>query len=580
MKNFKKVLSLALAVMMVIGGLVIAPVDAKAEGTYTRVTEVSTIKEGGNFVIVVQNGTTYYALDTVTSGKIVPVEVTVTDGALSGSDIPVWTVAPTTLGVSLAFGTDYLGYSSSTNFSTGANNTDDGNQWIVEESGNDLFQFFSGKTKDAADDAKRAITYRTGTTNKWAPYSTYNLVNANEEYIFDFMVYEYSGTVVAPENIELPENATPEQIVNGAYQAIDEGVRLLGTWTLEGVIKTIDTAYAANFKNISVTIQVGDMSDKLMGCYRLTVANTDDTAALAELEGLAVGDTITVKGEIGSYNGKAQFTAGCTLEEVEKGELPDTLPQTATPAEIVNAAYDAMNNSTAMIGKYTLTGVITAIDTPYSAQYENITVTMVVGDMTDKPIQCYRLAGTGADGLEVGDTITVEGSFGSYNGKVQYTQGCTLKAVEKGELPDTLPQTATPEEIVDAAYAAMNNNTPMIGEYELTGVITSIDTEYSEQYGNITVTMVVDGMEDKPIQCFRLAGTDVEKLKVGDTITVKGSFGSYNGKVQYNQGSTLESYEAAEEMPAKGDMAMPVALILFAGCALVAVAVVSKKRMA
>lgn len=126
----------------------------------------------------------------------------------------------------------------------------------------------------------------------------------------------------------------------------------------------------------------------------------------------------------------------------------------------------------------------------------------------------------------------------------------------------------------------MNNNTPMIGEYELTGVITSIDTEYSEQYGNITVTMVVDGMEDKPIQCFRLAGTGVENLKVGDTITVKGTFGNYNGKVQYNQGSTLESYESSEEIPVKGDMAMPVALILFAGCALVAVAVVSKKRMA
>ena len=38
MKNFKRVLSLALAALMVIGGLVVAPVDAKAaDTTYSRV---------------------------------------------------------------------------------------------------------------------------------------------------------------------------------------------------------------------------------------------------------------------------------------------------------------------------------------------------------------------------------------------------------------------------------------------------------------------------------------------------------------------------------------------------------------
>ncbi len=581
MKHFKKALSLALAVLMVVGGLVIAPVDAKAEGTYTRVTEVSTIKEGGNFVIVVENSGTYYAMNTVTSGKISPVEVTVTGNTLSGSNIPVWTVASTTLGVSLAVGTYYLGYSSSTNFATGANNTDDGNQWIVEEAGTDLFRFFSGKTKDEEEGAKRAITYRSGTTNKWAPYSTYNLVNANEEYTFDFMVFEYSGTVEVPQDIELPANATPEQIVNAAYEAVDKGVSLKGTWTLEGVITSIDTTYSSNYKNITVTIQVGDMSDKLLKCYRLTVANQEDTAELAKLEALSVGDIITVKGEIGSKDGKPRFVEGSTLEEVKAGEIENTLPDDATPEQIVNAAYDAMNNGTPIIGEYKLTGVITSIDTPYSEQFENITVTMVVGNMNDKPIQCYRLAGTGADGLEVGDTITVNGTFGSYNGKVQYNQGAELIAVEKGELENTLPEDATPEQIVNAAYDAMNNNTPMIGEYKLTGVITSIDTEYSEEYENITVTMVVDGMTDKPIQCFRLAGTGVDKLKVGDTITVNGTFGNYNGKVQYNQGSTLVSYTSAGgEIEAKGDMTMPVAVILFAGCALVAVAVVSKKRMA
>ena len=60
MKNFKRVLSLALAALMVIGGLVVAPVDAKAE-TYTRVTSVSEIAAGGEFVIVAKHSSGSYA---------------------------------------------------------------------------------------------------------------------------------------------------------------------------------------------------------------------------------------------------------------------------------------------------------------------------------------------------------------------------------------------------------------------------------------------------------------------------------------------------------------------------------------
>ena len=54
MKNFKRVLSLALALLMVIGGLVVAPVDAKAETTYNRVWDKRDVENGGEFVLVIQ----------------------------------------------------------------------------------------------------------------------------------------------------------------------------------------------------------------------------------------------------------------------------------------------------------------------------------------------------------------------------------------------------------------------------------------------------------------------------------------------------------------------------------------------
>ena len=53
------------------------------------------------------------------------------------------------------------------------------------------------------------------------------------------------------------------------------------------------------------------------------------------------------------------------------------------------------------------------------------------------------------------------------------------------------------EEILNEAYA-LEEGKKMEGEVTLTGKITKIDTPYSEQYKNVTVTIVVEGFEDKP----------------------------------------------------------------------------------
>jgi hypothetical protein len=60
-------------------------------------------------------------------------------------------------------------------------------------------------------------------------------------------------------------------------------------------------------------------------------------------------------------------------------------------------------------------------------------------------------------------------------------------------------------DIVKSAYN-LEAGASLDGTYRLYGEIVSIDTEYSEQYGNITVTIKVEGAEDKPIQCFRMKG--------------------------------------------------------------------------
>jgi hypothetical protein len=87
----------------------------------------------------------------------------------------------------------------------------------------------------------------------------------------------------------------------------------------------------------------------------------------------------------------------------------------------------------------------------------------------------------------------------------------------------------------------------------LTGKIVSIDSEYSEQYGNITVTIEVDGTDGKTIQGYRIKGEDAATLAVGDTITITGSVINYNGNIQFNTGSTLVLVAKGEIVPPAGD---------------------------
>lgn len=108
------------------------------------------------------------------------------------------------------------------------------------------------------------------------------------------------------------------------------------------------------------------------------------------------------------------------------------LGETPTAEEIVNAAF-SLAEGEALAKEYTLTGKITKINTAYSEQYSNITVTISVAD---KEIECFHLKGDGIADLKVGDTIEVNGTIKNYNGKVEFDSGCTLKSVTAGETPN------------------------------------------------------------------------------------------------------------------------------------------------
>ena len=319
-----------------------------------------------------------------------------------------------------------------------------------------------------------------------------------------------------PAALILDAGMSYEEIVDIAYQ-LEEGLSLEETFRLYGTVVSIDTPWSDEYENITVTIQVGDLADKPIMCYRLAGEGAKD---------LAVGDDITVEGSFTNYKGTIEFDQGCVL--VGMGEH---ISQQA----ILDAAYK-LEDGLAMTAPTVLRGEIISIDTAWSDEYQNITVTIVCDGKTEQPIMCYRLKGEGAKDLAVGDDIAVAGIIKNYKGTIEFDQGCTL----------VIPADSANDARSAVSAYALEEGLAMTESSTMTGVISAIDTAWSDEYQNITVIMLVGGLEDYPIMCYRLAGEGATDLAVGDTITVSGILKNYKGTIEFDQGCTLDAVVKAQ----------------------------------
>lgn len=315
-----------------------------------------------------------------------------------------------------------------------------------------------------------------------------------------------------------------EEIVAAAY-TLEDSLSMEDVQRLYGTVTQIDTPWSDEYQNITVTIQVGDLVEQPIMCYRLAGEGAED---------LAVGDKITVEGTFKNYKGTIEFDAGCQL--IGMGEV-------VSQTTILDAAY-ALEEGVAMTASTVLFGEIISIDTEWSEEYQNITVTMICDGKTEQPVMCYRLKGDGAKDLAVGDQIAVVGTIKNYKGTVEFDAGCQLIPIES--INDA--RTAV------SAYA-LEDGLSTAESKSMTGEVVSIDTEWSEEYQNITVTIVTGGLEDYPIMCYRLKGDGAKDLAVGDVISVSGVMKNYKGTIEFDAGCELtavaaNSIEIAEVEPA------------------------------
>ena len=153
-------------------------------------------------------------------------------------------------------------------------------------------------------------------------------------------------------------------------------------------------------------------------------------------------------------------------------------------------------------------GVVTAINTAWNEQYGNISVT--VSDKTGS-LYVYRLA----TNVTVGQTIKITGKMGSYNGAKQIAAGATAEIIAEA-----------PSVVAVSELAGLADGTKVM----FYATVKSIDTAWSEQYGNISVTVEADGAT---FYVYRLS----TNVQVGDKLVIVGEVGSYKEAKQIAAGS-------------------------------------------
>lgn len=286
-------------------------------------------------------------------------------------------------------------------------------------------------------------------------------------------------------------------------------VQVLSIVELSDDVKVEQAKEALALEN--TTLGTGTLTLPATGINGTTIAWASDNAAIAIAE-----DGVTATIVAGESDILVNLTAIITLGEASVTKVIPVTVTAKTPEYTVTFVEEADNGTmieVAVDGTSIATGAKVE-------QGKTLTITVVIGDAN------YALVAVKAN-----STALVEVEEGVYTYQVAGDVEITVEVKESLN---------TPEKIVNAAYA-LAKDTSLEGTYTLTGKIISVDTAYSTQFKNVTVTIVVGDMTDKPVQCFRMKGTDAEKLAANDTITVTGTLKNYGGTIEFDANCSLDA---------------------------------------
>ena len=219
--------------------------------------------------------------------------------------------------------------------------------------------------------------------------------------------------------------------------------------------------------------------------------------------------------------------AGCSNENPANTTAPsDAEPQVSGLADAVAYVKTIYKNAAEVTAKdYTVVGSVPVGDETYE-------ITWTV-DVAEDLVAIVP----GEDGMVTIDVNEGSSEEVAYVLTASLTDGTETQTLSWNHiLPASMDVDGlTYEEIVDMAYA-LEDQVATEDTFRLYGVVSSIDTEWSEEYGNITVNLDIDG---QIVQCYRLKGEGAKEIAVGDTITDAGIIKNYKGTIEFDAGCTL-----------------------------------------
>ena len=139
-----------------------------------------------------------------------------------------------------------------------------------------------------------------------------------------------------------------------------------------------------------------------------------------------------------TYDTDQTITKSVTVTQATNPNAPGSEANPYTVAQ-ARAAIDA---GTGTQGVYA-TGIVSAIPTAYSTQYQNVTFNMVDEEGDEEFLQAYRCGGDEAANVQVGDVVVVYGNLTKYGSTYEFGSGCQVVSLTHPVITDPTINIAT-----------------------------------------------------------------------------------------------------------------------------------------
>ena len=235
-------------------------------------------------------------------------------------------------------------------------------------------------------------------------------------------------TYAAPESGELtdPTNCAEAREAALSVSANNEEYNGGKEYTIEGYVTSIQTAFNADYSNVSFWMADTKDGGNVLQAYRAVCATAADAPN--------VGDKVAVTGKLTKHNTTPEFATGCTFTILERDVAPVNL------GEKTIEEFLALKNAK---DTCVLTGVVKNIKKNDDGSV-NIYGNFDLEDETGSVYVYGLLTAAGEPkkfaemGVEENDILTIKAVYGEHNGSPQ-APNAVFVSLEKGEKPE--PQT-------------------------------------------------------------------------------------------------------------------------------------------